>query len=81
MTHEEALVALHALEGLQEHPGWRLAAARWEESEREYDAALHRDRVDDVVRMQTCQTTCRVLRQVLNTPQRMIAELMEIVKN
>jgi hypothetical protein len=80
MTTDEALVAVHAVEGLLAHPGWTLIASRWEESEREYDEALHRERVDDVVRMQICQTTCRVLREVLETPGKLVRELREMVE-
>lgn len=80
MTMEEAVLALHAVEALLEHPGWALVAARWAESEREYDQALHRERTDDVVRMQVCQTTCRVLREVLETPRKVARELREQVE-
>ena len=79
MTEEEALLALHAMEDLLDHPGWKAAAERWRKIEREYDQALHRERVDDTVRMQICQTSCRLLREVLATPGQMMAEYREVV--
>jgi len=77
---DAAILQLHALEELTSSPGWQLLVERWREREAHADTTLHSASPLNQIEICAAQTTCRVLREVIDTPAKLIAECMSALR-
>ncbi len=76
----QAAETLATLTEGQESRFWYLLCEAWRQSEREYDQVLHTANAGDAVRIATAQATCKVLRDVMNTPEKLAKEAEAVLK-